>query len=54
MEDSWVKGTQINGQEKMKPPVKSLLSFISKSQAPGWITFGVEYIKAKIQIEAFV
>ena len=34
-------------------PVKSLLSFISMSQAPGWITFGAEYFKAKIQIEEF-
>jgi hypothetical protein len=53
MEDPWVKGTQINGQTKLKPPVKSLLSFISKSQAPGWIIFGAEYIKAKTQTEAF-
>jgi hypothetical protein len=45
---SIVKSTQKNGQTKMKPPVKSLLSFISRSQAPGWITFGAEYIKAKI------
>jgi hypothetical protein len=37
----------------MNPPVKSLLSFISRSQAPGWITFGAEYIKAKTQTEAF-
>jgi hypothetical protein len=26
----------------MKPPVKSLLSFKSRSQAPGWITFEAE------------
>jgi hypothetical protein len=37
----------------MKPPVKSLLSFISRSQAPGWTTFGAEYIKAKTQTDAF-
>ncbi len=37
----------------MNPSVKSLLSFISRSQAPGWTTFGAEYIKAKIQTEAF-
>jgi hypothetical protein len=48
-----VKGTQKNGQAKMKPPAKSLLSFISRSQAPGWITFGAENIKAKTQTEAF-
>jgi hypothetical protein len=53
LEDPWVKGTHKNGQTKMKPPVKSLLLFISRSQAPGWITFGAEYIKAKTQTEAF-
>ena len=37
----------------MKPPVKSLLSFKSRSQAPGWITFEAEYIKAKFQAGAF-
>jgi hypothetical protein len=35
-------------------PVKSLLSFRSRSQAPGWITFGAEYIKAKFQAEEFL
>jgi hypothetical protein len=52
--DNHYKGTKKNGQTKMKSPVKSLLSFISKSQAPGWIIFGVEYVKAKIQTEEFV
>jgi hypothetical protein len=33
----------------MKPPEKSLLSFIRMRQAPGWITFGAEYIKAKLE-----
>jgi len=37
----------------MKPPVKSLLSFMGRSQAPGWITFGAEYIKAKFRTEEF-
>jgi hypothetical protein len=37
----------------MKPPVKSLLSFNSRSQAPGWITFEADYIKAKFQREEF-
>jgi hypothetical protein len=46
-----VKGTQKKGQTKMKPPVKSLLSFIGRSQAPGWITFGAKYIKVKFQPE---
>jgi len=32
---------------------KSLLSFKSRSQAPGWITFGAEFIKAKFQTEEF-
>jgi len=36
---------------KMKPPGKSLLSFKSRSQAPGWITFEADYIKAKFQTE---
>jgi hypothetical protein len=38
---------------KMKPPGKSLLSFKSRSQAPGWITFEADYIKATIQTEEF-
>jgi hypothetical protein len=33
----------------MKPPVKSLLSFKSRSQAPGWINFEADYIKAEFQ-----
>ena len=37
----------------MKPPVKSLLSFKSRSQAPGWIIFGAEYIRIKFQTEEF-
>jgi len=37
----------------MKPPVKSLLSFKSRSQAPGWIAFEADYIKAKFQTEEF-
>jgi hypothetical protein len=37
----------------MKPPVKSLLSYKSRSQAPGWITFEAEYIRAKFQTEEF-
>jgi hypothetical protein len=37
----------------MNPPVKSLLSFMGRSQAPGWITFEAEYIKAKFQTEEF-
>jgi hypothetical protein len=35
----------------MKPPVKSLLSFKSWSQASGWIKFEADYIKAKFQTE---
>ena len=38
---------------KMKPPEKSLLSFKSRSQAPGWIFFGAKYIQAKFQAEAY-
>jgi hypothetical protein len=38
---------------KMKPPGKSLRSFKRRSQAPGWITFEADYIKAKIQTEEF-
>jgi hypothetical protein len=49
----WVKCAQINCQAKMKPPVKSLLSFKSRSQAPGWITFEADYFKAKFQTEEF-
>jgi hypothetical protein len=37
----------------MKPPVKSLLSFKSWSQARGWITFEADYIKAKFQTDEF-
>jgi len=32
---------------------KSLLSFKNRSQAPGWITFGAEFIKANFQTEEF-
>ena len=53
MEGPWVTYAQINYQAKMKPPVKSLLSFKRRSQAPGWITFEAEYIKAKFQAEEF-
>jgi hypothetical protein len=35
----------------MKLPAKSLLSFMGMSQAPGWITFGVENIKDNFQKE---
>ena len=38
---------------KMKPPGKSLLSFKRRSQAPGWITFEADYIKAKFQTDEF-
>ena len=38
---------------KMKPPGKSLLSFKSRSQAPGWITFEADYIKVKFKTEEF-
>jgi hypothetical protein len=34
-------------------PAKSLISFIRMNQAPGWITFGAEYIKAKLKKEEF-
>jgi hypothetical protein len=37
----------------MKPPVKSLLSFKSRSQASGWIKFEADYIRAKFQKEEF-
>jgi hypothetical protein len=37
----------------MKPPVKSLLSFKSRSQASGWISFEADNIKAKFQTGEF-
>ena len=37
----------------MKPPVKSLRSFKSRSQAPGWTSFEADYIKAMFQTEEF-
>jgi hypothetical protein len=49
----WIKYAQINHQAKMKPPVRSLLSFKNRSQASGWITVEAENIKAKFQAEAF-
>jgi hypothetical protein len=52
--DNHYKGTQINGQAKMKPPVKSLLLFISKSQAPGWTPSGLNISRLKLKQKRFV
>jgi hypothetical protein len=49
-----VKCAQINCQAKIKQPEKSLLSFKRRSQAPGWITFEADYIKAKFKRMSFV
>lgn len=43
----------INRQAKKMASVKVLLSFKSRSQAPGWIIFGAKYIQAKFQAEAY-
>ena len=43
----------INRRVKKMPSVKILLSFKSRSQAPGWIIFGAKYIQAKFQAEAY-
>jgi hypothetical protein len=46
-----MRTNQTSGENK--PSVKSLLSFKSRSQAPGWTTFEADYIKAKFQTEEF-
>jgi len=38
---------------EVKPPVKGGRSLKSRSQAPGWITFGADYIKAKFRTEEY-
>ena len=49
-----VKGTQKNDQAKIKSPVKSLLSFISRSQAPGWTPSGLNMSRLKLKQKRFV